>query len=235
MNDNELSTAVLESVADIHSATPVDHIISRGRAVRARRRIPVAAGALALAAGTALAVTTLVPASHPGSSADRPSPAIGHSGLSAGNRGGQSGAVRLAAWTVTKQTNGDIDITINQLKDPAGLQATLRADGLPVNVSFSGAPYSASCRPYTPSMSALRAVAQIHSDGLVIDPAALPSGTGVSIYDEAGTGLGQSPSGTAPTHGGTPLLHPRLRGPLLNGINGPLAVGLVYASQQCTG
>ena len=45
---------------------------------------------------------------------------------------------QLAAWTVAKQSNGDIRVTINQLRDPAGLQATLRADGLPVNVSFAG-------------------------------------------------------------------------------------------------
>jgi hypothetical protein len=228
MNDSELSTAVLESVADIRSATPVDHIISRGRAVRARRRIPVAAGALTVAAGTALAVTTLLPTSHPGLSAGHPGAATGHSGS-------QPGTARLAAWTVAKQTDGDIDVTINQLKDPAGLQATLRADGLPVNVSFSGAPDSASCQPYTASLSGLRAIVKIKSDGLVIDPTALPSGTGLSIYDEAGTGLGQSPSGTAPTRGGTPPLHPPFRGSLLNGINGPLAVSLVYASQQCTG
>ena len=72
MNDNELSTAVLESVSDIHSATPVDRIIRRGHTVRARRRFPVAAGALAVAAGTALAVTTLLPAGHPGQPAGRP-------------------------------------------------------------------------------------------------------------------------------------------------------------------
>ena len=229
MNDSELSTAVLESVADIHSATPVDHIISRGRTVRARRRIPVAAGALTVAAGAALAVTTLAPGAQPGT-------ASGHSGLSTATaHGGHVSTVRLAAWTVTKETNGDIDVTINQLKDPAQLQATLRADGLPVNVSFSGAPYSASCQPYSPSMSALRAVAQIKSDGLVIDPAALPIGTGMSIYDQAGTGLGKSPAGTAPTQAGTPPLHPPLHGPLLNGIDGPLAVSLVYASRQCTG
>ena len=65
MNDNELSTMVRESVADIHSATPVAQIISRGRAVRARRRIPAVAGALAVAAGTALAVTMLLPFGHP--------------------------------------------------------------------------------------------------------------------------------------------------------------------------
>ena len=229
MNDNELSTAVLESVADIRSATPVDHIISRGRAVRARRRIPVAAGVLTAAAGTALAVTTLAPGGQTGVSSDHPS-------LAAGDRGGQTATVRLAAWTVSRQPNGDIDVTINQLKDPAGLQATLRADGLPANVNYSGSSlFSASCQPYSESRSTLRAVAQINSNDLVIDPDALPSGTGVSIYDAAGTGLDNNPSGTTPAYEGTPPAHPSPHSLLLSGLDGPLAVGLVYASQQCTG
>ena len=214
MNDNELSTLVRESVADVHSATPVAQIISRGRAVRARRRVPGVAGALAVAAGTALAVTVLLPSAHPGS---------------------HPAGVRLAAWTVAKQANGDIDVTINQLKDPAGLQATLRADGLPATVSFSGPVLSASCQPYKASRGTLRTVAQFHSDYLSIDPSALPSGTGVAIFDAPGTGLGHHPSGTTPKHGGTAPTHPPLGGPLLTQINGPLSVGLVYASQQCTG
>jgi hypothetical protein len=214
MNDNELITVVRESVADVHSASPVAQIIRRGRALRARRRLPGVVGAVTVAAGTALAVTTLLPSGHPGS---------------------HSASVRLAAWTVAKQANGDIDVTINQLKDPAGLQATLRADGLPVTVSFSGPMLSASCQPYRVSRSTLRTVAQFHRDYLAIDPSALPSGTGVAIYDEAGTGLDHSPSGTTPTRGVAPPTHPSIGGPLLTAIDGPLAVGLVYSSQQCTG
>jgi hypothetical protein len=221
MNDNELSTAVRESVADVHSASPVAQIISRGRALRARRRLSGVAGAVTVAAGTALAVTTLVPSGHPGLSYSHP--------------GSHSASVRLAAWTVAKQANGDIHVTINQLKDPAGLQATLRADGLPVTVSFSGPVLSASCQPYRVSRSTLRTVAQFHSDYLAIDPSALPSGTGVAIYDQPGTGLDHNPSGTTPTRGVTPPTHPSIGGPLLTAINGPLAVGLVYSSQQCTG
>ena len=38
MNDNELITAVRESVTDVHSPTPVEQIVSRGRAMRARRQ-----------------------------------------------------------------------------------------------------------------------------------------------------------------------------------------------------
>ena len=223
MNDNELSTAVRESVADIHSATPVAEIISRGRAVRARRRIPGVAGALVVAAGTALAVTTLLPSGHPG---------LLPSGHPGSHPASDPVSVRLAAWTVVRQADGDIDVTVNQLKDPAGLQATLRADGLPVNVNFSGSMLSASCRPYhagTPSV-----VTQIHGDDLVIYPSALPGGAGVAIFDEPGAGL-PVPSGTTPTLGRTPPTRPSLGGPLLTGLNGPLAVGLVYATQQCTG
>lgn len=51
---NELITAVRESFTDVHSATPVEQIVSRSRVIRARRRIP---GAVAAAA----VVVTLVP------------------------------------------------------------------------------------------------------------------------------------------------------------------------------
>ena len=171
MNDTELSTSVRDSVAEIHAATPVEAIISRGRGVRARRRIPVAAGALTVAAVAALAVTALVPAGHLGLV---PS---GRPGLaSPGTRGSShSNRVQLAAWTVAERANGDIDVTINQLKDPAGLQATLRADGLPVSVSFSGPIVGGSCQPYTASRGTLRTVAQFHSDSFAIDPSALPT------------------------------------------------------------
>jgi hypothetical protein len=219
MNDNELITAVRESVADVHTLTPVADVISRGRAARTRRRIPGVAGTLAVAAGTALAVTTLVPAGHPEQ-------------LGSSHPGRHPASAQLAAWTVARQGNGDIDITINQLQDPAGLQSTLRADGLPVTVSFSGPPLSASCQPYDADRDVLSAVAHFHtSDGrayLVINPSALPRGTGVSIFDEPGSG-GPVPSPHIPGHGqGSAPTAPA-------GITGPLAIGLVDASQQCTG
>lgn len=220
MNDNELSTAVRESVAGIHPATPLTQIVSRGRAVRTRRRIPALAGAVTAMGGTALAVAVLLPS--------------GSAGTVHATAGSHSAGVKLAAWTVSKQANGDIIVTINQLKNPEGLQTTMRADGLPATVSFSGPPLSASCQGYAASKSTLSAVARFHSTYLSIDPSALPSGAGVAIFDEPGTGFQGNPSGTVPTHGTAPA-HPSLGGPLLNATDGPLAVGLVYASQQCTG
>jgi len=230
MNDSDLGTAVLESVAEVRSATPVGQIIGRGRTIRARRRIPQAAGAaLTVAAGAALAVTTIS-----SGSSGWPSPATASNPGSASNPSG----ARLTAWTVAKQANGDIHITVNQLKDPAGLQATLRADGLPAIVSFAGPALSTSCQEYPVSRGDLQSVAQFHgTGGITIHPSALPRGAGVFIFDRPGTGSPANPL-PAKAPGGTPplghLRTARLAPPTLP-TGGPLAVGLVYASQQCTG
>ena len=101
MNDDELITAVREQRNKVPMTTPVEQIISRGHAVRARRRIPGLAGVLAVVAAAAFAVIALLPASHPASH--------------------QPGA-QLAAWTVVKQADGTVSVTIRELRDPAGLQ-----------------------------------------------------------------------------------------------------------------
>ena len=203
MNDTELSGMVRESVAGIRSSTPVDQIISRGHAVRTwRRRVPAAAAALAVAVGAALGVTALEPSGHPGPAA-------------AGKAGSHPAVVRLAAWTVAEQANGDIDITIRQLQHPAQLQATLRADGLPAHVSFSGRPDSAVCQPYRNSRYASTMflyriltydLTRGGSDFETIHPSQLPSGAGLSITIEK-----------------------------IKGLPGPVTISLVHASQQCTG
>jgi len=126
MNDDELITAVKESVTGVHMDIPAGQIVSRSRAIRARRRTPALAGALAVAAGTALAVTALLPSGHQPSHPAR---------------------ARLAAWTVVKQADGGIRVTIHELRDPARLQSTLRADGVPVSVTFIGQSNPA-CQPY---------------------------------------------------------------------------------------
>jgi hypothetical protein len=61
MNDHDLITAVRESFTDVHSATPVEQIVSRNRAIRARRRVPAPAAALAVTAAAVVAVTSLLP------------------------------------------------------------------------------------------------------------------------------------------------------------------------------
>jgi hypothetical protein len=161
MNDDELITAVKESVADVHMNIPAEQIVSRSGAIRARRRIPAVAGALAIAAGAALAVTMLLPSSHPATA-------------------------QLAAWTVARQANGTITVTIRELSDPAGLQSTLRADGVPASVTFSGQQNPA-CQPYPYSAGTglPGKVVSVRPEGqstlTIINPSALPSGAGLQF------------------------------------------------------
>jgi hypothetical protein len=195
MNDNELITALREQRGKVPMDTPVEQIISRGRAVRARRRIPRVAAALGAAATVAFAVSVALPAGHPAS---------------------EPGA-QLAAWIVARQADGSIQVTIRELRDPAGLQRTLRADGVPASVTFTdqqnpacqGYPGGGSQSQRRHLLSSVAAPAA-GRDAMVIHPSALPSGAGLQIYT-----LFQN--------------YPGPRGSF------QVAVGLVQASPQCTG
>lgn len=133
LSDSDVLTAARDSLSGTPVASPpaVETIMARGRARRHRRRlIPGMTGTLAVAAGAALAVTTLAPASH-----------------QASDQGSRPPATHLAAWTVTKLADGNISVTIRELTDPAGLQRTLRADGVPASVMFRNQ-QNPGCRPY---------------------------------------------------------------------------------------
>ena len=120
MTDDELATAVRESVASVHMTIPAEQIATRGRTISTRRRVPLLTGALAGAAGAVLAVITMLsPSSH---------------------QAGRPVHAQLAAWTVTTRADGDIQVTVREMLDAAGLERTLRAHGLPVNVIFSAQP-----------------------------------------------------------------------------------------------
>ena len=136
ISDSDVLTAVRDRLSGMPLASPPDvkAIMARGRARRHRRMIPGVTGALAAAAVAALAVTTLAPA---GQVASR----------QGNHQGSGQPTVRLAAWTVTKLASGNISITVRELKDPAGLQRALRADGVPASVAFAGEQNPA-CQPY---------------------------------------------------------------------------------------
>jgi hypothetical protein len=223
MNDDELIALVRAQRDKVPLTIPVEVIVTRGRALRRRRRVPGVVGVivLALAAAVAVAVSALTPATH---------------------YAGQQTTVRLAAWTVAKLADGNISVTIRELKDPAGLQSTLRADGVPASVTFlprlnpachrypGGMPGPAKRpwppllkavfpRPYkqltiaapgaTPSIVQRVSVAPVPTPNSVlitIDRSALPSNAGVQLAARS--------SGT-----GFVLLLPEV----------------VYASSQCTG
>ena len=106
---------------------------------------------------------------------------------------------RLDAWTVSKQANGNIQVTINQLQDPSGLQSTLRADGVPASVTFGQ--QNPACQHYPqPSPALLKQVLGIPAPGQYqgpagayvfdIDPSALPSGAGaaITVIRDSGSG-----------------------------------------------
>ena len=134
MSDTDVLSAARDSLSGMPVAGPpdVEAIMARGRARRHRRMIPAVTGTLAVAAGAALAVTALGPASHQAS---------------------RQPTARLAAWTVTKLADGDISVTIREMKDPAGLQSTLRADGVPASVTLLDQQNPA-CQPYPGGFSA---------------------------------------------------------------------------------
>jgi hypothetical protein len=156
---------IRDSLGEAHPSIPASGIIARARRRRVRRRlIPGVAGVLALVAGAAVAVTALLAASHRASNQPR---------------------AQLAAWTVVQQPGGIIHVTIRELQNPAGLQAALRADGVPASVSFGNGQQTA-CRPYPGGgLNSTGNPALISSvfpqTGVNIRPSALPGGTGVLL------------------------------------------------------
>jgi len=186
MNDDELMTTVRESFTDVHSATPVNQIVQRSRAVRGRRLIPGISATLAVAIGAILAVSLLTPASH-------------------------QPTASLAAWTVVRQADGTVRVIVREFRDPAGLQRKLRADGVPASVIFNpklprGAPFRDLFRvkhnpcQFRRGQGQLLKVVTGHPHRLgegstisIIHPSALPSGAGVQFIATPNAGYVHSP------------------------------------------
>jgi hypothetical protein len=118
MNDDELLTRMRKPYGGVRMTTPLDTVVDHGRTLRRGRRLRGLTGAAALAGGIAVVTTLLVPGTA---------------------RPAQTGKATLAAWTVAKDPDGGITITFNQMKNLAGMQATLRADGVPARVTFNSA------------------------------------------------------------------------------------------------
>jgi hypothetical protein len=141
--------------------------------------------------------------------------------------GGAHGTERWCLAVAAPPTGG---AGARDAADAAGLQATLRADGVPASVTFTGRPNPA-CQTYTfngslstppgkpfggPLSGLLNGFSFLHNPksaynspyALVIIPSKLPSGAGVQIFTS-----------------GTPAAADNLR----------LTVDLVHTSPQCTG
>jgi hypothetical protein len=166
VNDDDVITAVREQRDKVHSHTSVDQIISRGRTVRARRRIPGAVTALAVAAaGTALALAL--------------------AGVLGAAPARTTGTIRTMAFTLVKHANGTATLTINRnmLLEPGTLQRDLARDGIRAMVTV-GRFCSSDPAPagWTKVMSFPGSPADpgpVRS--VVINPAAMPAGTELSF------------------------------------------------------
>jgi hypothetical protein len=164
MNDDELLTRVREQRTKIAMTVPVEQIIRRGRVLRTRRR----ASGVAILATATFAAIALLASNHP-------------------SRQG----IELTAWTVVKHTNGTVGVTIRELRDPAGLQRKLRADGVPASVIFGDQPnvQPNPCQSYGHPDLLSKVVTPSTAPGqpqgvaivMVIHPSALPSTAGVQI------------------------------------------------------
>jgi hypothetical protein len=216
MNGNDKATDydVLRAVSDSLSRVPVagppqpEAIMARGRA-RQRRRRAYGMTAVLAAAAAAVTVTALPSISHPA---------------------GPRASARLAAWTVTRQASGDINVTVNELSDPAGLQGTLRADGVPASVTFLGQRNPA-CRPLGINPGLRMKALPVRSSGAVHY---LPGGDSLVTGGKASLSMVIDPSGI-PSGVGLQLAFSKLDGSA-SGIFSILSrIALVRVSQQCTG
>ncbi len=202
----DLITGELQQMADDAACQarplPAADVIRHGDRTRRRMIMRQSLGGLSVAAVTAaviLAVTALVPGSH------QPS---------------HEPTARLAAWTVTKRADGDVSITIRELRDPAGLQSKLRADGVPASVRFFPSRGQQNpCQEYNGSQGLQNKVVHgIHPGHLreqtiflIIHVSALPPGAGVGLQVTSSAGY----------------VH--------RAGDRRLGVALVTASPQCTG
>jgi len=239
---DEMSDAdVLRAAADSLSAIPVPSapdtaaIITTGRA-RRRRRV----SGLSLAGTAAVTVVALALSGAFGSISHQPSGSTSHQATHPAH-------AQLVAWTVTRLADGGISVTINQFKDPAGLQSTLRADDVPASVTFAGQRNQA-CQPYpggtvSPGSgppSPVRPSAllkQVFPDPYqVLGPT---PGTGPARMVDASGPPSPPPSGNRTVIVIDPSALPRNAGVQLASSNAAatdlLLPVVVYASAQCTG
>jgi len=137
MSDADVLRAAAESLCTIPMASAPDTaaIITAGRA-RRRRRVT----GLSVAGTAAVTIVALGLSGAVGSASHQP---VG----SASHQPAHPAHARLVAWTVTRLADGSISVRINQFKDPAGLQSTLRADGVPASVTFA-CQRNQACQPY---------------------------------------------------------------------------------------
>lgn len=239
---DEMSDAdVLRAAADVLSSIPMPSapdtvaIIATGRARRRRQMT-----GLSIAGTAAVTVVTLGLSGVFGSISHQPSGSIGH-------QPSHPAHAQLTAWTVTRLADGDISVRINQFKDPAGLQSTLRADGVPASVTFAsqrnqaclpfpGGTLSPGSRPPSPLRPSALLKQVFPTPYQVLGP---PPGTGPARMAKAAGPSAPPPSGNRTVIVIDPSALPRNAGVELASSDAAASALLlpvvVYASAQCTG
>jgi hypothetical protein len=216
MDDNDLLDAVRQDFAGVRMNTAAETILTDGSSLRRRRnrRRVYGAGVTALAAVAAISGVTLT---------------AGTSGASGAHD------AQLTAWTVQKEADGTIDVTIRDLLNLTGLQQRLTADGAPAEV-VSDARYPAACVDH----QAMKAdMASVITNGptvpngyaFVINPAGIPSGSKLLLDVTNRTTV--TPSGVAAKVGGP---GDRLWGfgaSQKGGASVVAGMGLVYLNSHC--
>lgn len=131
-------------------------------------------------------------------------------------QGGHAGQARLTAWTVVTEPNGTVGVTINDLRDPAGLQRALEAHGVPATVHFypSGSEIPGCVTSVPSKLAAIERRVFVQSASgsggqalLYINPRAVPKADQIAINAVRGAGFsvglltrgGLCPAGSKPS------------------------------------
>jgi hypothetical protein len=180
VNDHDLLTAVREDFAAVRMDTSAETILARGSSRRRRRRrtqvLAMAAVTLAVLGLCAAGLTRV--GGVPGSPAER--------GVAQRpSRGDHTGGAALAAWTIVKQPDGAIAVTIHDLQNIVGLQQRLNAARVPADV-YARVRQLPGCIafPDTYLLSAIvttRAALGPDAVYFVIHPAAIPQGSTLQV------------------------------------------------------
>jgi len=189
MNDEHLLTMVRDGFAPVRMTTSATVIADRGRSLRRRRRGArlAAGGALALALGAGLGVSALT-ARAPGAAQQ----------------------VTLAAWTLSRHSDGSIAVTIRELRDLPELQARLAADGARVTISDASLSLPHGCVAVRSASQLQNGMVRYGSGQpagryvLVIRPSLIPGGQVLRILLIPGP---FKPTPPVTAHGGTVTVH----------------------------
>jgi hypothetical protein len=137
MDDQDVMTHVRGSLANLQMTASADSILRQGDSLRVKRHRRTAIGGIGLAAVAVVGGTVAI--------ADAQSHAPHRSNsLTSGVHqtqppavGNVSPRVTLAAWTVKTRQDGTVRVTVRQMKDVPGLEASLRSAGVSAVVTSS--------------------------------------------------------------------------------------------------